>query len=158
MIRCKSAPRRLFTAQRVPLCNTAPAAATRNARPVRGLAEQQQCAERQAEILQLDERIAQLQHSEQAQYVTISSLETSLDNRHAELARLELRVADLECAGEPRLETLREMSSKQNEIAETLKNLISDNQGQAQARAKIIESQRQQLAARHRRNLLKQVS
>lgn len=120
--------------------------------------EEAQSSQRQAEVAQLDERIAALQISEQTQYVTISTLETSLDNRHACLANLEARVVELEATGQSDLETLRELSNKQNDIAETLKQLISDNQGQAQARAKIIESQRQQLAARHRRNLLKQVS
>lgn len=73
------------------------------------------------------------------------------------MATLEARVAELEDTGQSDLDTLREMSNRQNDIAETLKQLITDNQGQAQARAKIIDSQRQQLAARHRRNLLKQV-
>ncbi len=112
---------------------------------------------RQTEVNQLDERIATLQLNEQAQYATISSLETSLDNRHAHLSNLEARIAELEASGDPDLASLREMSQKQVEIASTLRQLISDNQGQAQARAKIIESQRQQLTARHRRNLLKQV-
>ncbi|DBB01481.1 TPA: hypothetical protein ACH3X1_000136 [Trebouxia sp. C0004] len=111
---------------------------------------------RQTEVNQLDERIATLQLNEQAQYATISSLETSLDNRHAHLSNLEGRIAELEASGDPDLSSLREMSQKQVEIASTLRQLISDNQGQAQARAKIIESQRQQLTARHRRNLLKQ--
>ena len=102
-------------------------------------------------------RIATLQFNEQAQYATISSLETSLDNKHAHLSNLETRIAELEATGEPDLTVLREMSQKQVEIAATLRQLISDNQGQAQARAKIIDSQRQQLTARHRRNLLKQV-
>lgn len=112
---------------------------------------------RQTEVNQLDERIATLQLNEQAQYATISSLETSLDNRHAHLSNLEARIAELEASGDPDLASLREMSQKQLEIASTLRQLISDNQGQAQARAKIIESQRQQLTARHRRNVLKQV-
>jgi len=112
---------------------------------------------RQIEVNHLDERIATLQLNEQAQYATISSLETSLDNRHAHLSNLEARIAELEASGDPDLASLREMSQKQVEIASTLRQLISDNQGQAQARAKIIESQRQQLTARHRRNLLKQV-
>ncbi|DBA74519.1 hypothetical protein WJX79_000339 [Trebouxia sp. C0005] len=111
---------------------------------------------RQTEVNQLDERIATLQLNEQAQYATISSLETSLDNRHAHLSNLEARIAELEASGDPDLASLREMSQKQLEIASTLRQLISDNQGQAQARAKIIESQRQQLTARHRRNVLKQ--
>ncbi len=112
---------------------------------------------RQTEVNQLDERIATLQLNEQAQYATISSLEASLDNRHAHLSNLEVRIAELEASGDPDLASLREMSQKQVEIASTLRQLIRDNQGQAQARAKIIESQRQQLTARHRRNLLKQV-
>lgn len=112
---------------------------------------------RQTEVNQLDERIAMLQSNEHAQYATISSLETSLDNQHAHLSNLEARMAELEAAGDPDLSMLREMSQKQVEIASILRQLISDNQGQAQARAKIIESQRQQLTARHRRNLLKQV-
>lgn len=111
---------------------------------------------RETEVNQLDERIATLQLNEQAQYATISSLETSLDNRHAHLSNLEARIAELEASGDPDLASLREMSQKQVEIASTLRQLIIDNQGQAQARAKIIESQRQQLTARHRRNLLKQ--
>ena len=106
---------------------------------------------------QLDERIATLQLNEQSQYATISALETSLDNRHAHLAGLEARVAELEARGHPDLAALREMSQKQVDIAATLRQLITDNQEQAQARAKVIESQRQQLTARHRRNLLKQV-
>ena len=122
-----------------------------------GAAEEAHSAQRQAEVAQLDERIAAMQVSEQAQYVTISALEANLDRSHAHLASLEARVAELEGAGQPGLDALRELSTKQSDIAETLKQLISDNQGQAQARASIIESQRQQLAARHRRNLLKQV-
>lgn len=113
---------------------------------------------RQAEVKELDERIATLQFNEQSQYATISALETSLDNRHAHLTDLETRVAELEARGHPDLAALREMSQKQVDIASTLRQLIVDNQEQAQARAKIIESQRQQLTARHRRNLLKQVA
>lgn len=75
--------------------------------------------QRQTEVSELDERIAALQSSEQAQYVTISTLETSLDNRHAHLATLEARVAELEGTGQPDLENLREMSSRQNDIADT---------------------------------------
>lgn len=108
-------------------------------------------------MTQLDERIATLQFHEQSQYATISALETSLDNRHTHLAGLEARVAELDARGHPDLAALREMSQKQVDIAATLRQLITDNQEQAQARAKIIESQRQQLTARHRRNLLKQV-
>ena len=121
-------------------------------------AQEAESTGRQAEVVQLDERIATLQFNEQSQYATISALESSLDNKHTHLASLEARIAELEARGDPDLATLREMSQKQVDIASTLRQLISDNQEQAQARAKIIESQRQQLTARHRRNLLKQVT
>ncbi len=128
-----------------------------NLSPLRTDSQQSEASWRQAEVSQLDERIAALQFNEQTQYATVSSLETSLDNKHAHLSNLEARIAELEASGNPDLLVLREMSQKQVEIAATLRQLISDNQRQAQARAKIIESQRQQLTARHRRNLLKQV-
>ena len=120
-------------------------------------AQEAECTGRQAEVEQLDERIATLQFNEQSQYAAISALESSLDSKHTHLANLEARIAELEARGDPDLATLREMSQKQVDIASTLRKLISDNQEQAQARARIIESQRQQLTARHRRNLLKQV-
>lgn len=142
----------------MPLVQAKYVAGTWGPQPIsRGASEEAHSAQRQVEVAQLDERIAAMQVSEQAQYLTISTLEANLDRSHAHLASLEARVAELEGAGQPGLDALRELSTKQSDIAATLKQLISDNQGQAQARATIIESQRQQLAARHRRNLLKQV-